>query len=453
MDRVCVRQATPDDGITDLSRVAVVDVATGAVMQLSDRSTYEYQAAFSPKSSAIAYLRPHGPTPLSVYDVFTTTPHGDNADPTQALDRDATQFAWTADGSGVISYAYDHIGVALWLQRIGGSAKRLDIGRLAPTEFNVGRNGSIAFVASTAKTPPEIYLLPNSSAPPKQLTYFNEALRKRTYAKVTEFTWQSPDGEKCDGVLTYALGYQAGKRYPLVVKIHGGPENAATAMYNGFEADLMRQPIATKGYFVFEPNYRGSDNLGNRHERAIYRDPGEGPAKDVMAGLAKLVSLGLVDQGRISIVGHSYGGLATTWLIGHFTGWKSAVVADGAVDPLERGIQPIGRRQPGLDPGFPRRNPVRSQDRGAVPHRLLDHLRRPNHHTHLDPIRDVGRDRPDHRVVPALPRPQGPPRPRPFRSLPGFAPHAGRPGQVRAVRVSDDGVGFEARQVIAAGVK
>jgi len=84
---------------------------------------------------------------------------------------------------------------------------------------------------------------------------------------------------------------------------------------------------------VFSPNYRGSDNLGNAYQRAIFNDAGDGPGRDVMAGIAALVRLGVVDTTRIGVSGWSYGGYMTTWLIGHYHVWKAAV-AGAAVTNL-----------------------------------------------------------------------------------------------------------------------
>jgi dipeptidyl aminopeptidase/acylaminoacyl peptidase len=84
---------------------------------------------------------------------------------------------------------------------------------------------------------------------------------------------------------------------------------------------------------VFSPNYRGSDNLGNAFERAIFNDAGAGPGRDVMAGLAALERKGFIDESRIGVSGWSYGGYMTSWLIGHYHIWKAAV-SGAAVNDL-----------------------------------------------------------------------------------------------------------------------
>jgi len=152
---------------------------------------------------------------------------------------------------------------------------------------------------------------------------------------VTEFTWTAPDAEKCDGVLTYPVHYVQGRKYPLMVFIHGGPEAASIASYIGFEGDLLRQSFAGQDYFYFEPNYRGSDNLGNAHMHKIYQDPGAGPASDVLSGIAALEQEGLIDAARVSVAGHSYGGYMTAWLIGHDHRWLSATVGNGVFDWMD----------------------------------------------------------------------------------------------------------------------
>jgi len=74
---------------------------------------------------------------------------------------------------------------------------------------------------------------------------------------------------------------------------------------------------------VFSPNYRGSDNLGNAYQRAIWNDAGDGPGRDVIAGIDALKKRGFVDETRIGVTGWSYGGYMTSWLIGHYQIWKA----------------------------------------------------------------------------------------------------------------------------------
>jgi dipeptidyl aminopeptidase/acylaminoacyl peptidase len=185
-------------------------------------------------------------------------------------------------------------------------------------------------VASRNDLPAEVYVTSIHGSAPTRLTFANRYFERFSFGHSEEITWTAPDGERSDGLLTYPVGFVAGKKYPLVLRIHGGPE-ASTS--RGF--DVLRQLFAARGYLVFQPNYRGSDNLGSAHEHAIFRDPGVGPGDDVMAGIRAIEKMGIVDTSRVAVTGHSYGGYMTTWLIGHEHIWKAAVVGDGMVDWLQ----------------------------------------------------------------------------------------------------------------------
>jgi dipeptidyl aminopeptidase/acylaminoacyl peptidase len=83
---------------------------------------------------------------------------------------------------------------------------------------------------------------------------------------------------------------------------------------------------------VFSPNYRGSDNLGNAYQRAIWNDAGDGPGRDVIAGIDAVKKLGFVDESKIGVTGWSYGGYMTSWLIGHYQIWKAAMAGAPVTD-------------------------------------------------------------------------------------------------------------------------
>lgn len=328
------RQIDADDSDTDKTRIALAPARGGHVQMLTAHTTYEYEPLFAPHGDDVAYLYPHGPGPISVMDIhIADAATGHDADVTQHLNRDIFSFSWMPGGRHLIALANDRAGIGMWeIAARTGAAHRIALGKLAPSQFSISRSGSIAFVASTATTPPEVYLLPTPSSQPKRLTDLNASFARYAFGRSKEMTWTAPDGQRNDGIVTYPVGYVAGRKYPLVLYIHGGPEAASSLEFLGIEIGELRHALAGSGYMVFEPNYRGSDNLGNAHEHAIYRDPGVGPASDVMSGLRALERTGAVDTSRIAIVGHSYGGYMTTWLIAHQHIWRCAVVADGMVD-------------------------------------------------------------------------------------------------------------------------
>src|SRR5204863_4705372 len=119
----------------------------------------------------------------------------------------------------------------------------------------------------------------------------------------------------------------AGRKYPLVLNIHGGPMGTSTEGWSAFD-----QLLAAQGWIVFQPNYRGSNNMGDAFQRAVVNDAGDGPGRDVMAGIKALKARGIVDTARVAVSGWSYGGYMTAWLTSHYPGWRAAMAGAAVTD-------------------------------------------------------------------------------------------------------------------------
>ncbi|MGA9854660.1 MAG: S9 family peptidase [Gammaproteobacteria bacterium] len=334
---VYTQQANANDSDSDRTRIVAVNVATGAEHPITDKHSYEYTPRFAPKDDDIAYLYIHGPGAVSDMDLFIGSANGGAArDISADLDHNLlADFAWLPDGQGLVVMADDQVGGKLYLQPLSGKGHALDLGDLNPLAIAVSSDGALAVVADNAAQAPELYLLRTLDSRPTRLTDFNRGFATYAWPRSIAVQWRAPDGQLNDGILTYPDNYISGQRYPLVVYSHGGPEAASTEGFDTGEIGPLRDLFAADGYLVFEPNYRGSDNLGNAHEHAIYRNPGAGPDSDVISGIQMLEKKGIVDESRIAAVGHSYGGYMTAWLISHQHFWRCAVVADGAVDWTE----------------------------------------------------------------------------------------------------------------------
>ena len=331
------QQANADDSDSDRTRIVAVNVATGEQHPLTGQLSYEYTPRFAPHGDAIAYLYIHGPGVVSDMDLFIgSTTAGSARDISADLDRNLlSDFAWLPDGRELVVMADDHLGVKLYVQPLQGRAHAIDLDGMNALSVAASFLGALAVVADGATQAPELYLLRTTHSKPVKLSDFNAGFAAYSYPRSVEVTWHAPDGQVNDGILTYPNGYAAGKKYPLVVWDHGGPEASSSEGFDTNEIGPLRDLFAADGYLVFEPNYRGSDNLGNAHMHAIYRDPGVGPDSDVISGIRMLEAKGIVDESRIAATGHSYGGYMTAWLISHQHFWRCAVVGDGAVDWTE----------------------------------------------------------------------------------------------------------------------
>lgn len=285
-------------------------------------------ASYAPDSDTLAFMRPRAGDQNNGNAVYLK--NGSTIrDATAALARNINNYAWLPRGKGLLLAGADGTHAVLWQQPLRGKAKLLDLGDIeASADLSIARTGAVAFIGSTSMHPGELYVMNSPGAKPRRLTNLNAFVDKLALGRTETINWPGPDGFHEDGVLTYPVGYRPGQKYPLVLVIHGGPEAASTATFSP-----LPQLLAASGYVVFQPNYRGSTNLGDAYQHAIYRDTGEGPGKDVMAGMAAVKKLGIVDGDRIGVTGWSYGGYMTTWLTGHYPqAWKAAVSGAALTD-------------------------------------------------------------------------------------------------------------------------
>jgi dipeptidyl aminopeptidase/acylaminoacyl peptidase len=254
---------------------------------------------------------------------------------TRQLDRNMARSIWMPDGKSLLVGANDTTRVALWMQPLDGAARKLDLGTASPSssfwvDVAVGEDGAIAFTGTDPLHPAELFYMASSTAPAKRLTSLNRATAELSLGKTEVISWRS-DGFAHNGTLTYPPDFSADRKYPLVLVIHGGPRAASIETFS-----TNAQIMAAKGWVVFQPNYRGSDQIGNAYQRAIVNDAGAGPGRDVMAGIEAVKQRGFVDTSRIAVSGWSYGGYMTTWLLGHYSGWRVAVAGAAVTDWMDQ---------------------------------------------------------------------------------------------------------------------
>jgi dipeptidyl aminopeptidase/acylaminoacyl peptidase len=322
---------TPHSGDADRSRMAIVELASGSLRDLTGRARFESGGAFSPDASQVAFLHPRDADPAAVTEAWVApVAGGAGMSLTAALDRNLLWLQWRPDGQSLLVSANDETRVGLWQQPLAGPARRVDLGSVIELgEVSQSKSGAFVFVGTEDARPDELYVVERLGQAPRRLTSFGDEVAALRLGKSERLAWRSEDGFDVDGAITLPPGHDPAQGpLPLVLLIHGGPTGASSTAFSP-----LAQLFAARGFLVLQPNYRGSDNLGDRVLRGIVPSAGEGPGRDVIAGVDALVARGLADPKRLAVSGWSYGGFMTGWMIGRYPDrFRAAVAGAAALD-------------------------------------------------------------------------------------------------------------------------
>jgi dipeptidyl aminopeptidase/acylaminoacyl peptidase len=320
------------------SEVFSVDIATQKLTALTNRQGPDNSPVVSPDGRKIAYLgfddklQSYQVTHLYVMDIDGSNVHA----VTPAFDRDVENPRWSADGRGVF-FSYDERGVKkLATTTLDGRIRTLaeglggtDLGRpYTSGGYSVARNGRLAFVHNTPLRPADVGTAASGS-PARVITALNDdLLANKTLGEVRELNWKSSkDQRDIQGWVIYPPDFDAAKKYPLILEIHGGP----FAAYGPNYATEL-QLYAAAGYVVLYANPRGSTSYGAEFGNLIHHAyPGD-DYDDLMSGVDALIAAGQVDANNLFVTGGSGGGVLTAWIVGKTDRFRAAVVAKPVIN-------------------------------------------------------------------------------------------------------------------------
>jgi dipeptidyl aminopeptidase/acylaminoacyl peptidase len=317
------------------SQIYAVDVASAAVRDVVVKPGEWIRPVVSPDGRTIAFTG-YAPTAhtYTVSDLFVIPIGGGAGDMrkiTGDFDRDPINSRWAPDGSGLYFDADDHGGRNMAFASIVGGVKPLTTGRHQLTFDSVSRDGVAAGISSDLSHPADVVKYSvKTPGPITRLTDVNgDVLQGKQLAQIDEVTYTSTGNATVMGWIVKPPSFDASKKYPLILEIHGGP----FANYNvGF--NYMFQNFAANGFVVLVTNPRGSTGYGGDFINGIvYNYPGP-DYDDLMAGVDTVVGKGFIDTSRMYVSGCSGGGVLSSWVIGHTDRFAAAAVRCPVIDWL-----------------------------------------------------------------------------------------------------------------------
>jgi dipeptidyl aminopeptidase/acylaminoacyl peptidase len=304
--------------------VWVMSAEGGPLTRISDHDEADSSPRWSPDGKTIAYL---GEVHDRDHPKIWLEPAGGGASSVLAannLDLIPGDLEWSDDGKSL----YFETGVKgeNHLFRVDLAARSVTQVTRGPravraVDFNGGTK-TIAYLSNDFKHLDDLYVADMNGGNERQLTNLNESLWKQVQlADVERFTYKSADDWDIDGFLVKPIGWQEGRKYPVILSVHGGPAGQyGVDWYHEF------QVYAAKGFAVVFTNPRGSTGYGQKFERGIAQEWGGKDYQDIMNGLdAALKKYAWLDADRMGVTGGSYGGYMTNWIVGHTDRFKAAV--------------------------------------------------------------------------------------------------------------------------------
>lgn len=315
---------------TSNSEIYRVSLASGAIQPLTSRAGPDREATPSPDGKTLAYLG-YEDQSLSNHNAELQLMDADGRNPrslTRALDRSIDTAEWAHDGRSLYVQYRDHANTQIVrMDRQGRTLETITTGLSGSSldrpytggEFSVAHNGAVAFTSGTGLRPSDISIARGGRI--TQLTHLNEGLlANKTLGAVRPLALKSSfDQRVVDAWLVLPPDFDAAKKYPLILEIHGGP----FASYGPvFSTD--NQLYAAAGYVVLYVNPRGSTSYGQAFANLIHHNyPGE-DYDDLISAVDAAIAQGYVDAGNLFVTGGSGGGALTAWIVGKTTRFKAA---------------------------------------------------------------------------------------------------------------------------------
>jgi dipeptidyl aminopeptidase/acylaminoacyl peptidase len=323
--------------------ISMIKISSGEVKVIANTPVGENQPLFSPDGKFIAYYNLDekgiwgGKTSVKIFalengsvQTLADTPNGP-----------AELIGWSSNGKTIYTLEPFHTSTKIFsLSSDGKQATEWTTGAkgvLSGLELN-SKGTHFGFTFQNTSIPQDGYISSTNSFSALKISNINPELANLPVPKTELISWKSFDGMEIEGLLTYPLNYEAGKKYPFILNIHGGPAGVFSENFIAVSGIYPLAALAENDIFILRPNPRGSNGYGLKFREANHRDWGGGDYKDLMAGVDYAISKGWADASKMGVMGWSYGGFMSSWIIGHNNRFKVASIGAPAVDLVSQNL-------------------------------------------------------------------------------------------------------------------
>ena len=330
-----VFRATPSPHMEDYINgdLYILDIKAGELQKMNIDKLLGGRVCFSPEGTKICYsasirekdyYKTHiQDSTLEIYDINSR----ELIHPLTDFDSTVIPLRWTAKGILIRWQNKTNYLIGLLCEdgKVEVLGEKVDSFIM---EASITRDGNhISYNKAITNETFEIYLDNN------KITNENSFFKGKLKSNREIISWQSSDGLEIEGVLSTPVGFDANKKYPLLVVIHGGPAWASFPIFSDcFNEKYPIEQFIEKGFIVLEPNYRGSSGYGNEFLKSNYKKLGIAYYDDVIAGVDKLVDKGIADKDRVGVMGWSNGGYISAFCSTFSDRFKAISVGGGISD-------------------------------------------------------------------------------------------------------------------------
>ena len=320
---------SPDADVARKSDISEVDVESGTVRPIATTPATEGQPTYSPDGRYLAFVRSPGSLQAGRIVLLDRKVAKERELPA-SFDGSPNLVGWAADSRQLYFAETKSTHALLYAMPVDGPPHSVFIPK---GTFGFGarlneRGTHVGLTLQTASEPVEAYSMDLHSMKPVQVSAANTNLPKLPIGDTQVIHWKN-GGEDVEGLLTLPPGYEKGKKIPLILNIHGGPAGGFIESFIGAPGLYPIATFAAQGWAVLRVNPRGSTGYGVKFRAANLNDWGGGDYQDLMTGVDHVIDMGIADPNRLVVMGWSYGGYMTNWVIGQTTRFKAAATGAG----------------------------------------------------------------------------------------------------------------------------